>query len=334
MSDLAVGQTVRLPDGRTGIVRFVGNTHFASGDWVGVELEDDSGKNDGSVQGERYFDCSMGHGMFVRPTTLVVTAQAPAAAPKPARRPSRPSSFNPGTGRAATDTGMTKRMSLNAPSPSPGPKASRPSSALRVSAPPVWIQGREAMNNNECAVTHQVAHETARLSSFEYCAVANQHPFQYPHNDRRSESTTGRRSISHIHGTPSDARGQNHAAALDIFSTDKADPGETEQWPAFHDWTNAYVCQEAIRGFGRCEERSGQRGRRLDVAQQRWRNQSRESQDESSGEAHIRLGGNHAHELDEASDDRPFYDKCYSCEQRNRGSESQAEGAREKKIGR
>ncbi|KAK6226145.1 CAP-Gly domain-containing protein [Colletotrichum tabaci] len=223
MSDLAVGQTVRLPDGRTGIVRFVGNTHFASGDWVGVELEDDSGKNDGSVQGERYFDCSMGHGMFVRPTTLVVTAQAPAAAPKPARRPSRPSSFNPGTGRAASDTGMAKRMSLNAPSPSPGPKAS---------------------------LTHQVAHETARLSSFEYCAVANQHPFQYPHNDRRSESTTGRRSISHIHGTPSDARGQNHAAALDIFSTDKADPGETEQWPAFHDWAYAYVCQEAIRGLG------------------------------------------------------------------------------------
>ncbi|TKW53145.1 putative dynactin [Colletotrichum tanaceti] len=250
MSDLAVGQTVRLPDGRTGIVRFVGNTHFASGDWVGVELEDDSGKNDGSVQGERYFDCSMGHGMFVRPTTLVVTAQAPAAAPKPARMPSRPSSFNPGSGRAANDTGMAKRMSLNAPSPSPGPKASRPSSVLRVSAPPAWMQGREAMSNNECAVTNQVAHETTRLSSFEYCAVANHHPFQHPHNDRRSESTTGPRGISHIHGTSADARGQNHAAALDIFSTDEANPGETEQWPAFPDWTYAYVCQEAIRGFG------------------------------------------------------------------------------------
>ncbi|KAK1596037.1 CAP-Gly domain-containing protein [Colletotrichum navitas] len=131
MSDLAPGQTVRLSDGRTGIVRFVGGTHFASGDWVGVELEDDSGKNDGSVQGERYFDCDMGHGMFVRPTTLVITAQAPAAAPKPARRPSRPSSFNPGSGRTASDAGLTKRMSLNAPSPSPGPKASRPSSTLR-----------------------------------------------------------------------------------------------------------------------------------------------------------------------------------------------------------
>ncbi|KAF6843962.1 CAP-Gly domain-containing protein [Colletotrichum musicola] len=131
MSELAVGQTVRLSDGRTGIVRFVGTTHFASGDWVGIELEDDSGKNDGSVQGERYFDCSMGHGMFVRPTTLAIISQAPAAAKPMARRPSRPTSFNPGTGRPAADSGMTKRMSLNAPSPSPGPKGSRPSSILR-----------------------------------------------------------------------------------------------------------------------------------------------------------------------------------------------------------
>ncbi|KAK2020800.1 CAP-Gly domain-containing protein [Colletotrichum zoysiae] len=131
MSDLAPGQTVRLSDGRTGIVRFVGGTHFASGDWVGVELEDDSGKNDGSVQGERYFDCDMGHGMFVRPTTLVITAQAPAPAAKPTRRPSRPSSFNPGSARAAGDAGLAKRMSLNAPSPSPGPKVSRPPSILR-----------------------------------------------------------------------------------------------------------------------------------------------------------------------------------------------------------
>ncbi|KAH9239765.1 hypothetical protein K456DRAFT_1824215 [Colletotrichum gloeosporioides 23] len=130
MSDLGVGQTVRLSDGRTGIVRFVGTTHFASGDWVGIELEDDSGKNDGSVQGERYFDCGMGHGMFVRPTTLAIIAQAPATAKPAARRPSRPSSFNPGTGRAATDSGLTKRMSLNAPSPSPGPKGSRPSSGM------------------------------------------------------------------------------------------------------------------------------------------------------------------------------------------------------------
>ncbi|KAF9870507.1 dynactin [Colletotrichum karsti] len=152
MSDLVVGQTVRLSDGRTGVVRFVGSTHFASGDWVGIELEDDSGKNDGSVQGERYFDCGMGHGMFVRPTTLAIIAQAPATAKPAARRPSRPTSFNPGTGRSQTDSGLTKRMSLNAPSPSPGPKGSRPSS-----------------------ITNQITNKTARIGHIEYRTIKNNH---------------------------------------------------------------------------------------------------------------------------------------------------------------
>ena len=139
MSELAAGQTVQLPDGRKGIVRFVGQTYFAPGDWVGVELDDDTGKNDGSVQGERYFDCAMGHGMFVRPATIAIVAEAPPpqAAKPPARKPARPSSLFTGGAavRAAApglDSGLARRKSLNAPSPSPGPKVSRPSSIARV----------------------------------------------------------------------------------------------------------------------------------------------------------------------------------------------------------
>ncbi|KAK0652073.1 dynactin [Cercophora newfieldiana] len=134
MSELALGQKIQLSDGRTATIRFIGQTGFAVGDWVGVELDDGSGKNDGSVQGERYFDCDMGFGMFVRPATVTVLAQPP---PKPAaiKRMSRPGSVltsGPGAGRAGgpADTGLAKRMSLNAPSPSPGPK-SRPSSLVR-----------------------------------------------------------------------------------------------------------------------------------------------------------------------------------------------------------
>ncbi|ROT42486.1 dynactin [Sodiomyces alkalinus F11] len=141
MSELALGQTIQLSDGRIGVVRFVGAAHFAPGEWVGIELEEDSGKNDGSVQGERYFDCVMGHGMFVRPTTLTIMAQPPpppaAAAAKPLvrkpSRPSRPSSFAPATGRVTStgDASLSKRMSLNASSPSPAPRVTRPTSIGR-----------------------------------------------------------------------------------------------------------------------------------------------------------------------------------------------------------
>ncbi|KXJ89622.1 dynactin [Microdochium bolleyi] len=134
MSDLQVGQTVRLNDGRTAVVRFVGPTLFAPSEWVGVELDDDTGKNDGAVQGERYFDCPPGRGMFIRPTAVASIQAAPVAAKAvPARKPSRASSVVPGSGRqsAVNDPSMNKRMSLNAPSPSPVPRTSRPSSIAR-----------------------------------------------------------------------------------------------------------------------------------------------------------------------------------------------------------
>lgn len=135
MSDIKVGQIIELTDGRRAVVRFVGLTHFAPGDWIGIELEDDSGKNDGAVQGERYFDCAPARGMFVRPTTINIIQQP---APRPAARP-RPSSMTASTGAAArrpstvTDPTHQKRMSLNAPSPSPVPKPARPTSLGRVS---------------------------------------------------------------------------------------------------------------------------------------------------------------------------------------------------------
>ncbi|KAK4670809.1 Dynactin, 150 kDa isoform [Podospora pseudoanserina] len=131
MSDLAVGQKIQLSDGRTGTIRYVGQTHFAVGEWVGVELDDGSGKNDGMVQGERYFECAMGYGMFVRPVTVTVTAPAPVPSqpPKPAgaKKGSRPSSLfsnssNKGASSSTSDPSLGKRMSLNAPSPSPVPR--------------------------------------------------------------------------------------------------------------------------------------------------------------------------------------------------------------------
>ncbi|KAJ2660414.1 hypothetical protein IWW48_002999 [Coemansia sp. RSA 1200] len=65
LSGPGIGQAVEV-QGNRGIVRFSGTTEFAPGGWLGIELEQPSGKNDGSVQGVRYFECQPNHGVFVR----------------------------------------------------------------------------------------------------------------------------------------------------------------------------------------------------------------------------------------------------------------------------
>lgn len=49
---------------KTGILKFVGETDFAKGEWAGIELDEPGGKNDGSVAGKRYFTCQMKYGLF------------------------------------------------------------------------------------------------------------------------------------------------------------------------------------------------------------------------------------------------------------------------------
>ncbi len=50
---IKIGDTVQVSAGRVGVVRFIGPTEFATGDWVGVELDEPLGKNDGFVMGKR-----------------------------------------------------------------------------------------------------------------------------------------------------------------------------------------------------------------------------------------------------------------------------------------
>lgn len=54
---LSLSKLCSLLSLQTGTLRFCGTTEFASGQWVGVELDEPEGKNDGSVGGVRYFIC-------------------------------------------------------------------------------------------------------------------------------------------------------------------------------------------------------------------------------------------------------------------------------------
>nr|XP_020459792.1 dynactin subunit 1 [Monopterus albus] len=66
-----VGSLVEvIGKGQHGTVAFIGATLFASGKWVGVILDEAKGKNDGTVQGKRYFTCEENHGIFVRQSQI------------------------------------------------------------------------------------------------------------------------------------------------------------------------------------------------------------------------------------------------------------------------
>ncbi|CAI5695562.1 unnamed protein product [Oreochromis niloticus] len=66
-----VGSLVEvIGKGQRGTVAYIGTTLFASGKWVGVILDEAKGKNDGTVQGKRYFTCEENHGIFVRQSQI------------------------------------------------------------------------------------------------------------------------------------------------------------------------------------------------------------------------------------------------------------------------
>ena len=48
----------------------MGPTDFGEGTWLGIELRKPKGKNDGSVQGKRYFSCPENYGIIVKPSRV------------------------------------------------------------------------------------------------------------------------------------------------------------------------------------------------------------------------------------------------------------------------
>ncbi|CAB1115240.1 unnamed protein product [Ectocarpus sp. CCAP 1310/34] len=106
-SRVVLGSRVTVT-GKKGVVKFIGPTDFAAGEWIGVELDLQEGKNDGLVNGVQYFDCREGHGLFVKKAQVrldrsaTAATAATAASSKPgAMTPSSPT-MPTGSGRAAS----------------------------------------------------------------------------------------------------------------------------------------------------------------------------------------------------------------------------------------
>lgn len=155
-ANLKAGQTIELNDGRIGIIRFIGETAFADGLWVGVEFDDPSGKNDGSVQGMRYFDSKPGHGMFLRPMGVARIVEEPK--PKAPARPAAGRPAAPGAvARRATgsiDQGKSRPSSMTAESSTTRPRlGSRPSSIDTKSPAGGTRIGVRIHHNDFCVLT-------------------------------------------------------------------------------------------------------------------------------------------------------------------------------------
>ena len=149
--DISVGTIVDIPLGR-GVVRFFGPTSFSAGKWVGIELSQPVGKNDGSVKGVPYFTCQPNYGVFVKPSqvkivqdlqssgnvstplyflTIIDHVDLPQPSSQPVARPSLGHSRTPSTGPSRAPSSRSI--------PPPSPRATSPSKAgvgqsTRVSA--------------------------------------------------------------------------------------------------------------------------------------------------------------------------------------------------------
>ncbi|XP_058631782.1 CAP-Gly domain-containing linker protein 1 isoform X2 [Onychostoma macrolepis] len=92
--ELKINDRVLVAGSKAGVVRFLGETDFAKGEWCGVELDEPLGKNDGAVAGTRYFQCQPKYGLFA-PVHKVTRIGFPSTTPAKAKTTVRKTAATP-----------------------------------------------------------------------------------------------------------------------------------------------------------------------------------------------------------------------------------------------
>ncbi|KAF7346159.1 CAP-Gly domain-containing protein [Mycena sanguinolenta] len=101
-NEVPLGTIVEVSVGR-GVVRFCGATSFMAGRWIGIELYEPNGKNDGSVNGVTYFTCKPSYGIFVRASQIKGTFGSENDSPPPG-------GAIPSSNRAPTDFQLARKF--------------------------------------------------------------------------------------------------------------------------------------------------------------------------------------------------------------------------------
>ncbi|KAK7063669.1 CAP-Gly domain-containing protein [Favolaschia claudopus] len=163
-AEVALGTIVEVAAGR-GVVRFSGSTSFMAGKWVGIELYEANGKNDGSVNGVSYFTCKPNYGIFVRASQLKGTFGSENDRPPPtATRPTfghqrtsslRANSIRPPSVPASSPRAMSPAKPTASPSPAP-PMAASPPKKTVLSMPRKSLQSTSPPGRSAGSPTSRV----------------------------------------------------------------------------------------------------------------------------------------------------------------------------------
>ncbi|XP_077456066.1 CAP-Gly domain-containing linker protein 1 isoform X4 [Stigmatopora argus] len=121
--ELKIGDRVLVGGTKAGVVRFIGDTDFAKGEWCGVELDEPLGKNDGAVAGTRYFQCQPRYGLFA-PVHKVTRIGFPCTTPAKAKVATRKAAATPGSLKRSPSASSISTMSSIASSVSAKPSRS------------------------------------------------------------------------------------------------------------------------------------------------------------------------------------------------------------------